>query len=39
MWHHADLSTGRCMVVRFPTRDLELVLVPVMTKTGTIWAH
>lgn len=33
-WHQADAAAGRCIVIRYPTRDLELVLVPVMTKTG-----
>lgn len=34
MWHQTDLAQGRCTVVRFPNRDLELVLVPVVNKTG-----
>lgn len=33
-WHKEDTAKLRCTVIRFPTRDLELVLVPVMTKTG-----
>jgi hypothetical protein len=33
-WHADDAAAGRCIVVRFPTRDLELVFVPVKTKTG-----
>ena len=33
-WHAADLQHGSCVVVRYPDRDKELVLVPVRIKTG-----
>lgn len=33
-WHQTDLPDGRCIVLRYPTRDLEVVFVPLRVKTG-----
>lgn len=35
-WYEADLQRGSCVVVRYPDRDKELVLVPVTIKTGAV---
>lgn len=32
--HRQDLEAGQCLLVFFDTRDLELVLVPVMVAEG-----
>jgi len=32
--HRTDLEAGQCLLVFFETRDLELVLVPVMVAEG-----